>query len=198
MPLSLSFQQIAAKRHELKKKLKIEFAGEDGIDAGGLTKEWFLLLIRDLFNPQYGMFVYHADSNLFWFNPASLENEEEFYLVGVVLGLAIYNSTILDIHFPLCCYKKLLGFPVNFEDLSVIMPTLARGLQQLLNFDGNVADVFCRDFVGTYEAFGQEHVVPLIENGDNIQVTEANREGKSRSKMGNYLSFFFVESCDNY
>ena len=25
------------------------------------------------------------------------------------MGLAVYNSIILDIHFPLCCYKKLLG-----------------------------------------------------------------------------------------
>ena len=25
------------------------------------------------------------------------------------MGLAVYNSTILDIRFPLCCYKKLLS-----------------------------------------------------------------------------------------
>lgn len=39
---------------DLKKSLRIEFVGEDGVDAGGLRKEWFLLLVRQLFDPQYG------------------------------------------------------------------------------------------------------------------------------------------------
>ena len=40
---------------DIKKGLKIEFVGEDGVDAGGLRKEWFLLLVRDVFDPNYGM-----------------------------------------------------------------------------------------------------------------------------------------------
>jgi E3 ubiquitin-protein ligase HECTD2 len=39
---------------EIKKSLRIEFKGEEGIDAGGLRKEWFLLLVRDVFNPEHG------------------------------------------------------------------------------------------------------------------------------------------------
>jgi E3 ubiquitin-protein ligase HECTD2 len=45
---------LANLRHDFKKKLRIEFIGEMGVDAGGLTKEWFLLLVRELFNPDYG------------------------------------------------------------------------------------------------------------------------------------------------
>jgi len=41
---------------DIKKGLRIEFVGEDGVDAGGLRKEWFLLLVRDVFDPNYGMF----------------------------------------------------------------------------------------------------------------------------------------------
>ena len=41
---------------EIKKGLRIEFKGEEGIDAGGLRKEWFLLLVRDVFNPEHGMY----------------------------------------------------------------------------------------------------------------------------------------------
>jgi hypothetical protein len=33
----------------LKKKLKVSFIGEPGLDMGGLTKEWFLLLVRQIF-----------------------------------------------------------------------------------------------------------------------------------------------------
>ncbi len=46
--------QVARKQHDLKKKLKVTFAGEPGLDMGGLTKEWFLLLIRQIFQPDYG------------------------------------------------------------------------------------------------------------------------------------------------
>jgi hypothetical protein len=32
------------------------FAGEEGYDAGGVKKELFLLLMRELLSPDYGMF----------------------------------------------------------------------------------------------------------------------------------------------
>ena len=38
----------------MKKKLKVTFVGEAGLDMGGLTKEWFLLLIRQIFHTDYG------------------------------------------------------------------------------------------------------------------------------------------------
>jgi len=46
--------EIARKQNDLKKKLKVTFVGEPGLDMGGLTKEWFLLLIRHIFHPDYG------------------------------------------------------------------------------------------------------------------------------------------------
>ena len=41
---------------------QVSFIGEPGLDMGGLTKEWFQLLIRKIFEPDYGMFVYHDHS----------------------------------------------------------------------------------------------------------------------------------------
>lgn len=42
------------KQQDLKKKVKVKFAGEPGLDMGGLTKEWFLLLVRNIFQTEYG------------------------------------------------------------------------------------------------------------------------------------------------
>ena len=50
----MTLTQIAHKQHDLKKKLKVTFAGEPGLDMGGLTKEWFLLLVRQIFQQEYG------------------------------------------------------------------------------------------------------------------------------------------------
>lgn len=45
---------IGSGGEDIKKGLKINFKGEEGIDAGGLRKEWFLLLVREVFNPDHG------------------------------------------------------------------------------------------------------------------------------------------------
>lgn len=49
-----SLTQISSNEMDVKKGLRIEFVGEDGVDAGGLRKEWFLLLCREVFDPLYG------------------------------------------------------------------------------------------------------------------------------------------------
>lgn len=55
-----SLQQISAAvgqgQEELKKGLKVHFTDEEGVDAGGLRKEWFLMIVRDIFDPNHGMF----------------------------------------------------------------------------------------------------------------------------------------------
>ena len=82
-------------------------------DEGGVTKEFFQILIQQLFNENYGMFVYNSQTRTFWFNMLAQGMEPEFELVGIVLGLAIYNGVILDVHFPLVVFKKLLNQPVT-------------------------------------------------------------------------------------
>lgn len=65
-----------------------------------------------------GMFTYDDGTQLFWFNSSSLENEAQYTLVGLILGLAIYNNCILDVHFPMVVYRKLLGKRGTLVDLA--------------------------------------------------------------------------------
>ena len=44
--------------HDLKKQLFVEFAGEQGLDEGGVSKEFFQLVVEHIFNPDYGMVTY--------------------------------------------------------------------------------------------------------------------------------------------
>ena len=94
----------------------------------------------------FGMFTYIDETRCMWINGSSLESEMEFELVGVVLGLAIYNGVILDVHFTYVIYKKLQGYTPNLQDLSGLQPSLARSLRELLEFEGDVEDVFCYSF----------------------------------------------------
>uniref|UniRef100_A0A8C8HMQ3 HECT-type E3 ubiquitin transferase n=1 Tax=Oncorhynchus tshawytscha TaxID=74940 RepID=A0A8C8HMQ3_ONCTS len=82
--LSDSLDELSRKRADLKKKLKVTFVGEAGLDMGGLTKEWFLLLVRQIFHIDYGMFTYLKDSRCHWFSSWKCDNYSEFQLVGTV------------------------------------------------------------------------------------------------------------------
>lgn len=138
---------------------------------------------------QLGMFTYDEDSGYCYFNPNSLESTEDFFLIGVVLGLAIYNSTILDVALPPFLFKKLLHganhttapsfartpLVYTLDDLAVFRPRLAAGLKELLEFKGDVQETFCRDFVASTERFGVITEVPLCPDGANKPVTNANR-----------------------
>ena len=58
----------------------------------------------------------------YWFNMFSFENEANFRLIGILFGLAIYNSIILDVHFPMTVYRKLLNCTPTFDDLHASHP----------------------------------------------------------------------------
>ena len=81
-----SLKEISEKQKDLKKKLKISFVGEPGLDMGGLTKEWFQLLIRKIFDPDYGMFVYFPHSRCYWFSVSKQGNLREYNLIGDIFS----------------------------------------------------------------------------------------------------------------
>lgn len=47
---------------------QVVFVGEEAVDAGGVRKEFFLLIMKELLDPKYGMFRYHEESRLLWFS----------------------------------------------------------------------------------------------------------------------------------
>jgi len=163
---------------DLKKQLVVEFDSEQGIDEGGLSKEFFQLIIEEIFNPDYGMFIHCSESHTYWFNPSSYESLAQFTLIGIVLGLAMYNSVILDLHLPSVIYKKLGGKKGNFEDLKEFKPTVWKGLNELLNYTGDdMEEVFMQPFQVSYtDLFGSTITVDLKEGGSNIMVNQDNKK----------------------
>ncbi|NP_001362410.1 probable E3 ubiquitin-protein ligase HERC3 isoform 7 [Homo sapiens] len=162
---------------DLKKPLKVIFDGEEAVDAGGVTKEFFLLLLKELLNPIYGMFTYYQDSNLLWFSDTCFVEHNWFHLIGITCGLAIYNSTVVDLHFPLALYKKLLNVKPGLEDLKELSPTEGRSLQELLDYPGeDVEETFCLNFTICRESYGVIEQKKLIPGGDNVTVCKDNRQ----------------------
>lgn len=161
----------------LKKQLVVEFEGEQGIDEGGVSKEFFQLVVEEIFNPDIAMFTLNGETQTYWFNPTSFESDAQFKLIGIILGLAIYNNVILDVHFPMVVYRKLLGRRGTFHDLQDWNPSLAKGLQQLLDYKGDdMEEVFVQSFRITHkDVFGTVLTHDLKENGDTILVNQDNK-----------------------
>nr|XP_054410127.1 probable E3 ubiquitin-protein ligase HERC3 isoform X4 [Pongo abelii] len=158
-------------------QMQVIFDGEEAVDAGGVTKEFFLLLLKELLNPIYGMFTYYQDSNLLWFSDTCFVEHNWFHLIGITCGLAIYNSTVVDLHFPLALYKKLLNVKPGLEDLKELSPTEGRSLQELLDYPGeDVEETFCLNFTICRESYGVIEQKKLIPGGDNVTVCRDNRQ----------------------
>lgn len=162
---------------DLKKPLKVVFLGEEAVDDGGVTKEFFLLLLKELLDPKYGMFTYYEQSRLLWFSEKTFVELNWFHLIGILCGLAIYNFTVVDLHFPLVLYKKLLDFPPSLENLKELSPTEGRSLQELLDYPGDdVEDTFCLTFAILRENYGVSELQELVPGGKNLSVKKENRK----------------------
>jgi len=48
---------------DMRKRLMVKFRGEEGLDYGGVAREWLHLLSREMLNPQYGLFQYSRDDH---------------------------------------------------------------------------------------------------------------------------------------
>ncbi|OTF72070.1 E3 ubiquitin-protein ligase HERC4-like protein [Euroglyphus maynei] len=79
---------------DLKKPLRVLFSGEEAIDAGrGMKKEFFLLVMKEMLDQKYGMFIEYNETNTIWFNHVMTDDDDVMYrLVGILCGLAIYNQ----------------------------------------------------------------------------------------------------------
>ncbi|XP_064416275.1 probable E3 ubiquitin-protein ligase HERC3 isoform X2 [Latimeria chalumnae] len=180
---------------DLKKPLKVIFDGEEAVDAGGVTKEFFLLLIKELLDPIYGMFTYYKESNVLWFSEKCFVEHNWFHLIGIMCGLAIYNFTVVDMHFPLVLYKKLLNVKPTLEDLKELSPTEGRSLQQLLDYPGDdVEDTFCLTFSICRESYGVTEVKELVPGGNKLTVRKENRQ----EFVDAYVNYTFSSSVQEW
>ena len=174
--------------------LKIQFIGEEAEDEGGVRREFFMLIIRQIFDANYGMFTYNEKTKLFWFNLNSLESNIQFELIGIIIGLALFNGIILDIKFPIALYKKLLGIKPCLNDLKEYDPELYNNLNFLLNTDDkNLKENIDSNFTVLIDKFGEKKYIPLKPNGENIMIDYENKN----EYVELYVNWFFNESIKN-
>ncbi|CAB3369932.1 Hypothetical predicted protein [Cloeon dipterum] len=175
-----SFNAISnVNRHDLlKTKLWIEFEGEVGLDYGGLAREWFFLLSKEMFNPYYGLFEYSAmDNYTLQINPFSgLCNEEHlnyFRFIGRIAGMAVYHGKLLDAFFIRPFYKMMLGKQIDLKDMESVDSEYYNSLLWIKENDPSELEL---TFSVDEESFGQTSQRELKPNGANIALTNENKD----------------------
>ncbi|KAI5124501.1 hypothetical protein M0805_003026 [Coniferiporia weirii] len=185
---------------DLKKRLMIKFDGEDGLDYGGVSREFFFLLSHEMFNPFYCLFEYSAHDNYtLQINPASGVNPEHltyFKFIGRCMGLAIFHRRFLDAYFIVSFYKMVLKKKITIADLESVDVELYRGLKWML--DNDITDVLDETFSTTEERFGEIVTIDLCPGGSEIPVTEENKASYVNAVVHHRISKRVKEQFDAF
>ncbi|KAG9316564.1 hypothetical protein JVU11DRAFT_2615 [Chiua virens] len=173
-----SFQYLQRKTGDQIKygKLSVRFYDEEGVDAGGVTREWFQILARQMFDPNNALFqpcaadrlTYQPNKNS-WVNP---EHLSFFKFVGRVIGKAIYDGRLLDAYFAKSLYRQLLGKQVDYRDVEWVDPEYYNSLCWILENDPTPLEL---TFSVEADEFGRNRIFPLKPGGESIPVTQDNK-----------------------
>ncbi|XP_022768487.1 E3 ubiquitin-protein ligase UPL2-like isoform X2 [Durio zibethinus] len=179
-----SYNQLRMRStQDLKGRLTVHFQGEEGIDAGGLTREWYQLLSRVIFDRGALLFTTVGNESTFQPNPNSVYQTEHlsyFKFVGRVVGKALLDGQLLDVHFTRSFYKHILGVKVTYHDIEATDPDYFKNLKWMLEND--ISDV--PDLTFSIDADEEKLILyektqvtdyELIPGGRNIKVTEENK-----------------------
>uniref|UniRef100_A0A8C1EQD4 E3 ubiquitin-protein ligase n=1 Tax=Cyprinus carpio carpio TaxID=630221 RepID=A0A8C1EQD4_CYPCA len=175
-----SFQQIMNfKPYDLRRRLYIIFKGEEGLDYGGLAREWFFLLSHEVLNPMYCLFEYAGKSNYcLQINPASTINPDHlsyFCFIGRFIAMALFHGKFIDTGFSLPFYKRMLNKKLILKDLESIDPEFYNSLIWIR--DNNIEECGLEMYFSVdMEILGKITSHDLKEDGANVLVTEENKE----------------------
>ncbi|CAM5095925.1 unnamed protein product [Natator depressus] len=175
-----SFQQIMSfSPQDLRRRLWVIFPGEEGLDYGGVAREWFFLLSHEVLNPMYCLFEYAGKDNYcLQINPASYINPDHlkyFRFIGRFIAMALFHVRFIDTGFSLPFYKRILNKPTGLKDLESVDPEFYNSLIWVK--ENNIEECGLEMYFSVdKEILGEIKSHDLKPNGSNILVTEENKD----------------------
>ena len=166
----------ADRLYDFLSSIKITFEGEAGVDAGGLTKEWFSLITEEGFGKDLKYFdTIETYSSYFLIPKRYVNNAEYDYIrfLGAFIAKVILNNENVRVNFPDFLLKIMMGKKANFHDLEQIQPNLFSSLRDMerLIKSGQCYETF--SYIKELDD-GRKIPMELKANGANIDVTEEN------------------------
>jgi ubiquitin-protein ligase E3 C len=167
---------------DLKHPIEITFIDqfgekEMGIDGGGVFKEFFTDLSKEVFDSDRGLWLVNKKNELYP-NHGSYATQPHslnwYRFIGRILGKALYESILVDVAFAGFFLAKWLGRQSFLDDLASLDPDLYQGLIFLKHYPGNPEELSL-NFTIVDEEFGVTRTIDLKPNGSNVPVTRDNK-----------------------
>jgi len=186
----------------LRKELKVTFTNELSQDAGGVSREYFQMLMKEFLNDNLALFTVATTRDFSY-----KVNENSVYmndyiplcrLFGKALGKALFDNITVNV-----CLNKAI-----FKSLVDEVREIDFTLEEMAHIDYNVynslkffRDNKLSDYEDTIEVYftSDKNVTPvyglandmteeLIENGANIRVTDENKDQFIKKKI-HYVAY---------
>lgn len=170
---------LALGRNDMRKTWHVKFSGEPGMDAGGLTREWFELVTEQIFDPDFGLWLSSENNQMsMTINPASHISHPDNYLkyfrfLGRVIGRALFDGQLIKGRMARHIYKHLLGWPITFEDLKAQDKQYYTSMQKLSTMKEDLS-LMCLDFTVTEKILGVRKEFEMVPGGSTMEVNSAN------------------------
>ena len=176
---------------------------EEGIDAGGLYKEFINKLAEEAFSNKLGYFeesetglllptrdAIHVDKNYNY--------DKTYEFLGFIVAKAIIDDIKIAPNFSPIFLNNCLEIENSFTDLKLYDPDLYKSLVTLQTYEGDVKNDFGLYFSLTIEKDGKNVNFDLVQNGNNIPVTNENRLIYIKKVTDYYLTFQFKNAVSNF
>jgi ubiquitin-protein ligase E3 C len=151
---------------------------EEGVDAGGLYKEFLFKLSETAFSHNGGLFI-ESNSGFLMPNPNSEKvspiHLQIFEFLGFIIGVGLVDDIKLWPNFSLFFLNNILDIENPFTELKSYDPELYKNLVLLKNYEGDVENDYGLNFTLNEEKNGKTVTIELIPNGKNINVTNSNK-----------------------
>ena len=189
--LEESMSQINTNTFNFYKELKIKFIEEEGVDAGGILREWYTNIFEILESDKLKLFT-PSDSRDFSYiiNPFLFHNTENYkYLsfIGKIIAKAIFQNITVNICWNKLIYKMILKEKIVFQDLIFIDYPLYTSLKNIIDSIklNKIQNPYfnelkyMQDLCLTYslemtDCYNHLHSFELIPNGKKIPVLNLN------------------------
>ncbi|XP_022074626.2 probable E3 ubiquitin-protein ligase HERC4 [Acanthochromis polyacanthus] len=184
-----TFEELAAADpKDYKRRLAVFFDGNFELD-NLYIKDFFYEVFHEMVSAESGMFMFNDSETLAWFPSTAAQEDQRFYMFGVLCGLALYNQHIIYLPFPLVLFKKLLGVKPSLEDMIEFSPTVGESLQAILEeYTDDDFEILYMDFLINWD--GKE--VDLDPKNPEKPLTSRNK----REFVDAYVNHAFNTSVE--
>jgi len=172
----------------MRSNFRFEIANETQLsdDAGGVTREWFEIMTKEVFDANKGLFKFGDSGDLRYqinelsglLNP---QHKNWFHFTGRMMGKALFDGMALSAPLVRSLYKHLLRSPVTVEDLKTQDPTEYNSLVYMR--DNPIENILFETFTVLQDRLGEQVEVELVEGGKGKDVTDENKGEYSKLKV---------------